>query len=84
MSDLAARVRVAKRLGMHPQVHGDSEFGRLSEGEHYEVVAYTDWADLFVPTVVQWHHTDEVDRLTDASASVANARDALAAPEARS
>jgi len=77
MTDLADRVSLAKRLGMHPHIGGDAEFARLQEGTHYDVVAYTDWADYFVPTVVQWAHRDEVDQLTDREASVEAAREAL-------
>lgn len=76
-SEIADRVRVAKRLGMHPQMSGDVEFSQLREGKHYEVVAYTDWCDLFVPTVIEWAHSGEVDRLTAADESLANARRAL-------
>jgi len=77
MSEMADRVGVAKRLGMHPQVSGDIEFSRLEEGVHYEVVAYTDWCDQFVPTVVCWHHTGDVDWLDDPEASIAHARSAV-------
>lgn len=81
MSNLADRVSLAKRLGMHPHMTGDAEFAALTEGEHYEVVAYTDWADYFVPTVVQWNGGDEVDQLTDPEASVAAAREVLGCGE---
>jgi len=76
-AELSDRVALAKRLGMHPHLGGDGAFARLEEGAHYEVVAYTDWADYFVPTVVQWAGRDGVDRLTDPEASVAAAREAL-------
>lgn len=36
----------------------------LKEGEHYEVLAYTDWGDTFVPTIVKWK-TGEVDDFSD-------------------
>jgi hypothetical protein len=81
MSDLSDRVSTAKRLGMHPHLSGDIEFTALTEGEHYDVVAYTDWADYFVPTVVRWDGADEVDQLTDPEASVAAAREALGRTE---
>lgn len=77
MSELADRVSLAKRLGMHPHLSGDAEFSRLEEGTHYDVVAYTDWADYFVPTMVQWLHTNHVDQLTDPDRSVEAAREAL-------
>jgi hypothetical protein len=77
MSELADRVSLARRLGMHPHDTGDAEFERLQEGTHYDVVAYTDWADYFVPTVVQWAHSNHVDQLTDPERSVAAAREAL-------
>jgi hypothetical protein len=36
----------------------------LKEGEHYEVLAYSLWADTFVPTIVKWK-TGEVDDFSD-------------------
>lgn len=54
------RVRNARELGLGPM-----QSGRYVEGEHYDVLAYTDWADLFVPTVVRWAGTDEPDDLSD-------------------
>jgi len=75
--ELRERVRVAKQLGMHPQVAGDDEFRGLEEGTHYDVVAYTDWGDQFVPTVVEWSHNGTVDRLDDEAAAIRKAREVL-------
>lgn len=77
MSDMADRISVAKRLGMHPHLTGDAEFSGLTEGKHYEVVAYTDWSDYFVPTLVQWQHTNHADDLSEREQSVEAARNAL-------
>ena len=43
----------------------------VEEGKHYTVLAYTDWADTFVPTVVKWNH-GEVDDLTSPEKSLLN------------
>jgi len=51
MDELRDRIEVAKNLGLHPLVDSD-----LEEGTHYTVLAYTDWADLFIPTIVKWRH----------------------------
>lgn len=61
MSDMADRVSVAKEIGLHPQL-GPWD---ITEGEHYEVIAYTDWADMFVPTIIEWADGTQ-DDLTDA------------------
>lgn len=43
----------------------------VEEGKHYTVLAYTDWADTFVPTVIQWNH-GEVDSFTNPGKSLLN------------
>ena len=43
----------------------------VEEGKHYTVLAYTDWADTLVPTVVKWSH-GEVDSFTDPQKSLLN------------
>ncbi|RCU47905.1 hypothetical protein DU504_11745 [Haloplanus salinus] len=48
----------------------------VSEGEHYEVLAYTDWADLFIPTVVKWAN-GEIDRFNDPAVTRNNRRESL-------
>lgn len=44
------------------------------EGVHYEVVAYTDWADYFVPTIVMWEN-GEMDLFADLETSLENRRE---------
>jgi DNA-directed RNA polymerase subunit RPC12/RpoP len=53
-------------LGHPQQVSRPAE-----EGKHYTVLAYTDWADQFIPTVIQWNH-GEVDDLSDMAKSKKN------------
>lgn len=36
----------------------------LKEGKDYQVLAYSDYADTFVPTIVKWK-TGEVDNFSD-------------------
>ncbi|MFH2111232.1 MAG: hypothetical protein ABIJ47_08250 [Candidatus Bathyarchaeota archaeon] len=48
----------------------------VGEGKHYETLAYTDWCDTFVPTVVKWNH-GAVDSFTDPAKSRENQRQAL-------
>jgi len=60
---------VALRVGNAQNFVGDNlypaRFGLgLEEGKDYEVLAYSDWADTFVPTVVKWR-TGEVDDFSD-------------------
>lgn len=73
MSDIsiAGRIHNAKAVGMHPMMQSD-----VSEGEHYEVLAYTDWADLFIPTVVRWAN-GEVDRFNDPAVTRSNRLESL-------
>jgi len=51
-------------------------FRDLEEGEHYTVIAYTDWADVFVPTLIRWDN-GTVDNLSDRQESIENAHDVL-------
>jgi len=61
------RVDVSYEVLGHPQqVSRPAE-----EGKHYTVLAYTDWADQFIPTVIQWNH-GEVDDLSDMAKSRKN------------
>ena len=74
MSDdisIAGRIHNAKAAGMHPMMASD-----VSEGKHYEVLAYTDWADLFIPTVVKWAN-GEIDRFNDPAVTRNNRRESL-------
>jgi hypothetical protein len=48
----------------------------VEEGVHYTTLAYTDWGDTFVPTVVKWNH-GAVDSFTDPAKSMENQRKAL-------
>ena len=61
------RVRTSYEVLGHPQ----STIKPAREGVHYKVLAYTDWGDQFIPTVIQWNH-GEVDDLTDLGKSRKN------------
>ncbi len=56
------RVGNAKEVLGHPHyMHGFSEEVMSEklpcrEGEHYKVLASTDWGGYFVPTVVKWNN----------------------------
>jgi len=66
------RVDVSYDVLGHPQqVSKPAE-----EGKHYTVLAYTDWADQFIPTVIKWNH-GEVDDLTNLAKSQENRDHAL-------
>ncbi len=69
---MADRIDVARALGLHPLQQDDT----LEEGTHYEVLAYTEWADMFVPTVIKWRH-GATDNLTDLETSERHKRHAL-------
>jgi len=49
---------LGKRVNVSEDVLGHPFSARkpVKEGVHYEVLAYTDWADTFVPTMVRWNH----------------------------
>jgi len=68
-----------------PQEHGsdhwrDSPIQRLAESRlgstDYTVLAYTDWADVFIPTIVEWAN-GETDHFTDPAASIQNKRESI-------
>ena len=61
------RIDVAYDAIGHPQ----QATRPVEEGKHYETLAYTDWADTFVPTVVKWNH-GAIDSFTDARKSREN------------
>jgi len=69
---------VGKRIDVSYDVlgHPYHESRPVEEGRHYKVLAYTDWADTFVPTVVQWNH-GEVDSFTDPARSRVNQQKAV-------
>ena len=71
MADIGLRVQTSYDVLGHPQ----SSYKSAIEGTHFEVLAYTDWADQFVPTVVKWN-TGVVDDFRDARESRFNAMDA--------
>lgn len=71
MTELRDRIHVARKLGIHPMVDSD-----LEEGTHYTVLAYTDWADIFVPTVIKWRH-GPTDDLTDHATAKQHKQEAL-------
>jgi DNA-directed RNA polymerase subunit RPC12/RpoP len=64
---------VSKRVDVSYEVlgHPQSASKGAEEGKHYTVLAYTDWADQFIPTIIQWNH-GEVDDLTDLAKSRMN------------
>lgn len=48
----------------------------MREGVDYDVLAYSVWADMFIPTIVKWSN-GEVDNFTSATRSMANRRDVI-------
>lgn len=69
---------VGKRIDVSYDVLGHPQQAKkpVEEGEHYEVLAYTDWGDALVPTVVKWSH-GAVDSFTDPAKSREYQRKAL-------
>jgi len=72
VSDINERVSTSYDVLGHPQQTSKP----VEEGKHYTVLAYTDWADSFIPTVVKWSH-GEVDSFTDPAKSRENRNRAL-------
>jgi predicted RNA-binding Zn-ribbon protein involved in translation (DUF1610 family) len=66
-------IGVGKRVDVSYEVlgHPQQVSRPAEEGKHYTVLAYTDWADQFIPTVIQWNH-GEVDDLSDMAKSKKN------------
>jgi len=63
--------QVSDRVDVSYDVLGHPQAARrplAREGTHYEVLAYTDWADRFIPTVIKWNH-GAVDYLTNKNVS---------------
>jgi hypothetical protein len=65
--DVDDRVDTSCEVLGHPQQASKP----VEEGKHYEVLAYTDWGDTSVPTVVRWSN-GEVDDFTDPRRSLSN------------
>ena len=66
-AEVGKRIDVAYDAIGHPQ-----QLRRpVEEGRHYTTLAYTDWADSFVPTVVKWNH-GAVDDFSDRARSMEN------------
>ena len=70
--DVGERINVSYDVLGHPQQASRP----VEESKHYTVLAYTDWADTMVPTVIQWNH-GAVDSFTDPRKSQENQRKAL-------
>ena len=69
---------VGKRIDVSYDVlgHPYHRVKPVEEAKHYETLAYTDWGDTFVPTVIKWNH-GEVDSFTDLRKSRENQAKAL-------
>lgn len=76
-SDISERVSTSYDILGHPQQVSKP----VEEGRHYKVLAYTDWADSFIPTVIEWNH-GEVDDFTDPEKSRQNQAKAIEEVEA--
>jgi hypothetical protein len=73
MGELSDRIKLSYKALGHPQ---SSETPEVEEGVHYTVLAYTDWADLFIPTVIKWAH-GETDDFTEPGKTLANFHKAI-------
>ena len=65
--EVGKRVDTSYKVLGHPQ----QVTRPAMEGKHYTVLAYTDWADQFIPTVIKWNH-GAIDNLTNLSKSRKN------------
>ena len=72
MSEISESVSTSYDIVGHPQQASKP----VEEGKHYTVLAYTNWADSFIPTVIKWNH-GEVDSFTDPEKSRQSQRRAL-------
>lgn len=72
-TSIADRINVSETVIGHPHNFHESQRHKLDvhEGEHYSVIAHTDWADMFYPTVIQWI-SGEFDSFDDLEASQRN------------
>ena len=71
-SDISFRVDTAYEIIGHPQQRSRP----VKEGVHYTTLAYSDWADQFIPTMVKWNH-GAVDDFSDPGMSARNQELAL-------
>jgi len=71
MTDPESMRKISKRIKISGAV-----LQGLTEGEDYKVLAYTDWADLFIPTTVKWGNGN-VDSFTDLGASLNNRHESI-------
>lgn len=69
---ITERVSTSYDIIGHPQQASKP----VEEGRHYEVLAYTDWADSMIPTVVKWRH-GEIDDFTSPEKSRQNRATAI-------
>jgi len=67
MNNISERVSTSYDIVGHPQQASKP----VEEGRHYKVLAYTDWADSLIPTVIKWNH-GEVDNFTNPEKSRQN------------
>lgn len=77
-SDWARAQEIVERCSLAREVLQD-----VIEGEHYTVLAYTDFADTFVPTIVRWKN-GAVDDFTNRFFSMMNKAESKAWPEGKS
>jgi len=70
--------RISDRISTSYDVlgHPQQAVRPVEEGKHYKVLAYTDWADQFIHTVIKWSH-GEIDDFTDPQKSRENLDKAL-------
>ncbi len=68
-------VSSGKSLGDRVNVFGGACLG-MKEDVDYKVLAYSDWGDMLIPTIVKWSN-GEVDDFTSATKSVANRVDVI-------
>jgi len=64
---IADRIEVSNEVIGHPL----QRTLPVEEGNHYTVLAYTDWGDLFIPTIVKWND-GTVDNFSNITKSRAN------------
>ena len=65
----------SKSLGDRVKVFENACLG-MKENVDYDVLAYSDWADMFVPTIIKWSN-GKVDDFTSTTKSMANRRDVI-------
>jgi hypothetical protein len=91
MSSSSKRVKevsISQRIDNMSDVIGFGDAGHkytpspynVDEGVHYTCLAYTDWADTFVATVVKWKN-GKVDSFDNLEESIKNAQESIAIVE---